>query len=337
MNYPFPKVDLHFHLDGSMLPEVTWELAQQRNIKLPAENLDDFRKFLIRTANCQNVGEYLARFDISTKILQDRQALLTTTYASVCHIAKQGLCYAEVRFAPQLHSQKELTQNDAIQAVIDGIKKAEAECPTIKVGLILCCMIAPNNTNVAENEETVRLFKQWLGHGVVAIDLAGEEDRVPMPTYAPLFQSCHEQGLPMTIHAGDNGIPQNVATAISWGARRIGHGHRSWEDPAIVQLLNETQVALEICLTSNIQCQTEPSFALHPAKKLYDAGVKVTLNTDNMVLADTCLDQEYDHAINEVGFTYNELIQMNINSIESSFMPQADKPAYIEKMRSFLK
>lgn len=337
MKYDFPKVDLHFHLDGSMLPEVTWKLANERGIALPADSLEGFRKYNADTADCQDVMEYLSRFDLSTAILQDHDALAESAYTIIRHIAQQGLCYAEIRFAPQLHTLKGMSQNDAVMAVLDGVKQAEAECPSIKIGIILCCMIMAGQDNTAANQQTVALTEQWQGKGVVAVDLAGAEDSVPFESYAGLFTEYHKKGLPMTIHAGDNGKPANVATAIDWGASRIGHGHRCWENQQIVKKVIANDVALEICLTSNIQCKTEPSYRQHPAKKLYDAGVKVTLNTDNMVLANICLDDEYDKAISELGFTYNDIIRMNINSIESSFMPAEEKPAYIARLQACLK
>ena len=153
MTYDFPKLDLHFHLDGSMIPEVTWKLAAERNVKLPADNIEEFKEFLARTADCGDVGEYLARFSMPTEILQDKAALYETTYSIIELIAKIGLVYTEIRFAPQLHILKGLTQADAIDAVLEAKKDAERDNPSIKIGIILCCMIAPNN----ENRELSRL------------------------------------------------------------------------------------------------------------------------------------------------------------------------------------
>ena len=152
--YPFLKVDLHFHLDGSMVPETTWRLAKERNVTLPASTLDEFKDFLVRTADCGDVGEYLARFDIPTAILQDKQALIETTYDTIKNV-KDSLCYCEIRFAPQLHTLKGLTQQDAIEAVLEGKKKAEADFPQIKVGLIFCCMISLQDNSKANDRKIV--------------------------------------------------------------------------------------------------------------------------------------------------------------------------------------
>lgn len=336
MKFDFPKVDLHFHLDGSMLPELAWELAQERQLELPADNLEDFREFIVLTSDCTSVYQYLERFEMPLKILQDADALIRTTSEIIQHVAKQGLAYAEIRFAPQLHCQKGMTQRDAIDAVLLGVKEASEKAPSIKVGIILCCMITADNVNRKENFETVALCEEYLGKGVVALDLAGPEGFVPMSEYAELFTEYHAKGLPLTIHAGDCDGAHSVNTALDFGPTRIGHGHHCFDDPAVTQRVIDNDIALEICLTSNIQCKTQPSFKEHPAKKLLDMGARVTLNTDNMILSNTTLDKEYEIAMKETGFTYNDLIQCNINSIKASFMPEADKAAYIEKLESYL-
>lgn len=334
IKYPFPKVDLHFHLDGSMVPEVTWKLAKERNVKLPTETLKQFKQFLADTADCGDVGEYLARFDLPTAILQDEAALEETIYTTIENV-KDYLCYAEIRFAPQLHTKKGLTQRKVIEAIIRGKQKAEQDFPSIKIGIILCCMIADYD-NTEENFETVRLFEEYCDQtNIVALDLAGFEDFVPMAHYAPLFVSPKEKGLPMTIHAGDNGGPENCSMVIDFGASRIGHGHKCYNDKEVLQKVIDNSIALEICLSSNIQCKTQPSYQEHPAKKLLDAGAKVTLNTDNMILGNLTIIDEYDRALDKAGFTYNDLITCNINAIEASFMPQENKQAYIDELKKY--
>jgi adenosine deaminase len=336
MNFPFPKVDLHFHLDGSMLPELAWRLAQERNLKLPADNLKDFREFIVLTSDCKSVYDYLERFEMPTMILQDKEALKETAFEIIKHVAKQGLAYAEIRFAPQLHTQKGLSQKDSVEAVLEGVRQATAVTPSIKIGIILCCMIAPENANRQANFETVALAKEFYGKGVVGLDLAGPEGFVPMKEYAELFTDYQKEGYPLTIHAGDCDGPASVNEALNFKPTRIGHGHHCYDDPQVVQRVIDENITLEVCITSNIQCKTQPSYAEHPIKKLYDMGVRVTLNTDNMILSNVTLDSEYEIAMKELGFTYNDLIQMNIYSIEASFMPNEDKIEYIDKLKSYL-
>ncbi len=336
MKYNFPKVDLHYHLDGSIPTDIAWQIFTTQDTGIEAKDYEDLKNQLTISQDCRDVFEYLAKFYTTVKLMQTKENIELITYETIKHCVDIGLFYLEIRFAPQLHLQKGLTQRDAVEAVLKGKEKAEKDFPTIKVGIILCCMLEPYD-NKAENEETVRLTEEYLGKGVVGIDLAGGEDSVPMDDYAYLFVDYHKKGLPMTIHAGDNGKPTNVSKVIDWGATRVGHGKHCWYDKEVTQKVLDTGTTLEVCLTSNIQCKTEPSYEEHPIKQLYDAGVKVTLNTDNMWISSIDLEYEYDIAIEKCGFTENDIIKMNINSIKASFMPEEEKPAYIAKLESYLK
>lgn len=336
MEYYFPKLDLHLHLDGSMLPESAWEMARERNISLPADTLEDFRKFIIVTADCKSVNEYLKRFDMPLAILQDRESLSRTAKELVELLASQGLVYAEIRFAPQLHTKGLLTQRDAIEAVLDGVNEGMKNSRSIDIGVICCTMsIGSETVNKEENLETVRLAKEYLGRGVCAIDLAGAEGIVPLSNYHDVFDLAKELKVPFTCHAGDSQGPETVKDAMDFGAKRIGHGHRIIEDKELCMRAVREDVTLEICPTSNIQCQSQPSYAQHPAKELFDMGVRVTINTDNMILSDINLDKEYDRCISDMGFEYNDLITMNIHSVHAAFMPEGKKSKIIEELKTY--
>ncbi len=335
--YPFPKVELHLHLDGSVLPETAWELAQAQGVTLPADSLEEFRKFIVVTADCRSVNEYLKRFEIPLQILQDTASLQRVTKELICLLESQGVAYAEIRFAPQLHTRKELSQEDAIRAVLAGREEALRMCKEIKIGIILCTMCVGEETlNEKENLETVELAKKYLGQGVVAIDLAGAEGIVPLTHFSPVFQKAKELGVPFTCHAGDSQESDTVEDAMNFGSRRIGHGHHIYEDESLCCRAIQDKVTLEICPTSNIQCQTRFDYDKHPAKMLFDMGLRVTINTDNMVLSNIDLDHEYDCCIEKMGFTEKDLIQMNLYAAEAAFLPEDEKKELIERIRGYL-
>lgn len=334
-NYPLPKIDLHLHLDGSVLPETAWELAKQQGISMPAEDLEGFRQFIVVTADCRSVNEYLKRFELPLQILQDADSLIRVTRELIGLLASQGLVYAEIRFAPQLHLRGALTQRDAIEAVLEGRRQGLAENPSIGIGIILCTMsVGPETANMEQNLETVRLAKEYLGKGVVAIDLAGAEGIVPLKNFAPIFDLARQLEIPFTCHAGDSQGPDTVRDALDFGAKRIGHGHHIFDDKALCERAVRDGVTLEICPTSNIQCQSQPGYPEHPAKKLFDMGMRVTINTDNMILSGIDLDTEYDHCLNEMGFSRADLIQMLVYSAQAAFLPEAEKRALEEKIRA---
>lgn len=336
MNYDFPKIDLHLHLDGSMLPETAWDLAQSQGIDMPADNLESFREFIVVSADCRDVNEYLRRFDLPLQLLQTGDALTRVSRELVSMLAKQGLAYAEIRFAPQQHMKAGLTQDDATAAVLRGMREGQAGTG-IGVGLLLCAMsYGDASLNREENVETVRTADRFRDKGVVGVDLAGYEGMCPVADFAYVFREADKYGLARTVHAGDSMGPQSVRDALSFGTKRIGHGHRSSDDPALVKRLIEEGITLEVCPTSNIQCQTQPSYEAHPLKRLFDAGVRVTVNTDNMVLSNIDLDHEYDICIEKMGFSRNDLIRMNIYSAEAAFMAADKRDAIISELQRLL-
>ncbi len=267
------------------------------------------------------------------QILQDRAALERTAYELVCLLAGQGLRYAEIRFAPQLHLRKELTQHDAVEAVLAGVKRGMAEHPNIDIGVILCAMcVGDCHINMSQNLQTVQEAARTLSEGVVAVDLAGAEGVTPLSGFAPVFDLAKELGVPFTCHAGDSQGPETVQAALDFGTKRIGHGHHIFEDRALCARAIRDGVTLEVCPTSNIQCSTRPSYEEHPLKKLIDMGLSCTINTDNMILSDIDLNKEYDRCIQYMGLSLKDIIRCNINSVRASFMKPEKKLPLIEEL-----
>ena len=311
----------------------TKQLFREVEFANALELLIGFRRFIVVTADCRSVNEYLKRFKMPLQILQDRASLERTAYELVCLLAGQGLRYAEIRFAPQLHLRGELTQRDAVEAVLTGVKRGMAECPSIDIGVLLCAMcIGEYWLNMDANLQTVREAARALSEGVVGIDLAGAEGLTPLSGFAPVFDLARELGVPFTCHAGDSQGPETVLAALNFGTKRIGHGHHIFEDRALCARAIRDGVTLEVCPTSNIQCSTRPSYEAHPLKRLIDMGVSCTINTDNMILSDIDLDKEYDRCIGSMGLTIQDVIRCNINSVRASFMAPEKKLPLIEEL-----
>lgn len=336
--YNFPKVELHLHLDGSIRPETMWRMAKEKTIPLPADTLDAFKAWIKETSDCRDVAQYLERFALPCSLLQDSESLSYVTEDLIDVLAEQNYCYAEIRFAPQKHTENGLTQKDAVEAVLEGRRRGLAKHPGLKTGIILCAMsIGPETVNMEENFETVRVAGEYIGKGVVGCDLAGAEGIVPLTNFSPVTDLCHQLGIPLTMHAGENAGAQPVREVIDLGTWRIGHGHRIWEDPELCEAAKKLGITFEICPTSNIQCRTEPSYEEHPAKKMLDYGLRVTINNDNMALAATSLDDEYDHCLNEMGFSYQDLVRMNIYAAEAAFLlPEEDRATIINTLEEYL-
>ena len=241
--------ELHLHLDGSLRPETVWELAKEQGIRLPAESAEEVKYKMEVPEDCRTLEEYLERFDLPLLVLQRADAIARVTYELVEDLAKEGVDYAEIRFAPQLSVNGGLTQDEVVEAAIHGAERGMKAYPEIRVGLILCCMRGADNE--ALNMQTVETAKKYLGPVVCAVDIAGAEGLFPTENFAPVFAKVREYGIPMTIHAGEAAGPDSMKTALSFGTKRIGHGVAAINDPELIRRLIDENVTLEVCVTSN--------------------------------------------------------------------------------------
>ena len=337
MKYPFPKLDLHLHLDGSFRIETIWQLAKERNIAMPTNTIEEYEKWLLDHSNAEDVNDYLKMFDAPLQVMQDKDSISRITKELIDDIAAQGLAYAEIRFAPQLHTKNGLSQKDAIEAVLEGRKKRLENNKNINIGIICCLMcVGDEKINWDANMETATVAHEYLDKGVVCIDLAGAEGIVPLKNFAPIIEKAKSYNTPIISHCGDSQDWHTVQDAIDFGAVRLGHGHHIYENPMLCRYAADHNIALEICPTSNISCKTRSSYEMHPAQNLYNMGIPITINTDNMTFSKITLEKEYDHCINEMGFEYEDLILMNINSVKASFMKEDEKENLIAELEKYL-
>lgn len=311
-------IELHLHLDGSLRPETVWELAKEQNIKLQANTVDEVRDQMQVPEDCRTLEEYLTRFDLPLLVLQTREALERAAFELTEDLAKEGVTYAEIRFAPQLSIKGGMTQEQAVEAAIEGVKRGMEQYPSIRVGLILCCMRGEDNEEW--NLQTVEAAKKYLGDVVCAVDIAGAESLYPTERFAPVFEKVREYGLPSTIHAGEAAGPESMKTALAFGAKRIGHGVAAVEDPELVRRLIEEQITLEVCVTSNYQTKVVPSIEAHPIRRLFNAGVRVTVNSDNRTVSNTNVRKELDILRNVFGFKEQEIEKMEEYAWEARFL-----------------
>ena len=311
-------IELHLHLDGSLRPETVWELAKEQKIELPAKTGEDVRYKMEVPEDCKTLEEYLERFDMPLMVLQKADALERVAFELTEDLARSGVTYAEIRFAPQLSLKEGLTQDEVTEAAIRGVKRGMEQYPQIRVGLILCCM--RGDTNEELNMQTVETAKKYLGDVVCAVDIAGAESLFPTERFAPVFAKVREYGIPMTIHAGEAAGPDSMRTALSYGTKRIGHGVAAATDPELVKMLVEEGITLEVCVTSNYQTKVVPSIEAHPIKKLFDAGVHVTVNSDNMTCSRTDIRKEIALLKNVLGFTDREIETMEEYAWEARFL-----------------
>lgn len=317
MKKNYAVIDLHLHLDGSLSLESAKELAKLQNIDLP-KNDDEIIERLQVSAGCRDLNEYLEKFAFPGTLLQTKEGLSTAVYNLSEELKEQGLLYAEIRFAPQKHMEQGMSQAEVVEAAIGGMKKSD-----FKAQMILCCM--RGNDNHEENLETVRVAGQYIGKGVCAVDLAGAEALFPTENFEDLFILAKELNVPYTIHAGEAVGPSSVYKALEFGAKRIGHGVRSIEDSELMKKLADEKICLEFCPTSNLNTRVYESIEDYPIRAFLDAGVKITINTDNTAVSNTSLKDEYDMIIETFKLNEKEIKQIVNNSIDASFADDETK------------
>ena len=210
------------------------------------------------------------------------------------------------------------TIDQVVEAAIRGAERGMKEYPRIRVGLILCCM--RGDTNQELNMQTVETAKKYLGSVVCAVDIAGAEGLFPTEMFVPVFAKVREYGLPMTIHAGEAAGPDSMRTALSYGTKRIGHGVAAIEDPELVKRLVEEGITLEVSVTSNYHTKVVDRLEDHPIRRLFDAGVRVTINSDNMTCSRTNVNKELDLMRTVFGFTEEEIEKMEEYAWEARFL-----------------
>lgn len=309
-------IDLHLHLDGSMRPSTVREiLSAQGDVQWRDDA--EAKAALCAPPDCRSLNDYLKCFDYPCMALQTQENIIRAVKELGEDLSEQDITYAEIRFAPQLSTECGLSQNEAVEAAIEGAKQAERECRNLRLGLILCCMRgAEHDTNLATVEEA----RRYLGEYVCALDLAGAEALYSTGLYEEEFRLARRYGIPFTIHAGEAAGPESIWRALEFGASRIGHGVRCIEDGALVDYLARYEIPLEVCPTSNMQTRVFGSGEEYPIKELLQSGVRVTLNTDNMTVSNTSVYHEKELIKTRFNITDEEIERMEEYSEEAAFL-----------------
>ncbi len=310
-----PKAELHCHLDGSVRPQTLLDLAAERDVVLPGHSATQLHDYMI-VRDAANLEDYLARFSVTLSVMQDAEALERIARELVVDAAHEGVRYIEIRYSPILNTQEGLSLDEAVEAPLRGIATGTFETGT--VGRLIICAL--RHLDPAVSSELARLAVAYRHHGVVGFDLAGGELGHPASPHVESFTYARAHDLPVTVHAGEGDGADSVRQAVHvCGANRIGHATRLFEDQSLSQYVNDRRIALEICLTSNVQTRVVQSYETHPLRSYYQHGQMVVLNTDNRLMSGVTLTDEYAHAASSLGFTFRELAEVARNGFESSF------------------
>ncbi len=311
-----PKVELHLHLDGSVKTSTANELL----------NKDVTSKMKV-DKDVTDLNNYLEKFAIPVSLMQTKENLIKISKELAEDLKKENVIYAEIRFAPLKHIEQGLTQEEVIDSVLEGLHKVD-----IKTNLILCAMRGDSNEN---NKIVVDLTKKYLNKGVCALDLAGAEALFKTKEYKELFEYAKSLSVPFTIHAGEADGIESIEDAMSFGTKRLGHGVRIEESKETLQKIIDNNITLEVCPTSNINTKVFPSYNEHNIKRLYDLGVKVTINTDNRTVSNITITEEYIRLKDTFHFTIKDFHHMNLNAINAAFITEKEKTSLRNIINNF--
>lgn len=322
------KVELHCHLDGSLSLATIRRLAEMADLALP-ENDMDLKDLVTAPARTESLMDYLKVFDVIRPLLQTKEALQLAAYDVASQAAAENVLYTEIRYAPELSMDQGLTALETLEAVLDGLEAARQDFGI--VAKVLVCGLKQSPADMTQ--EIFQKVAVLSERGLAGFDFAGNEADYPTENLLETIQKTKQLGLPMTFHAGECGCVANICQALALGIKRIGHATAlSGQADAIARFV-EQGATVEMCLTSNLQTGAAKSLADFPYQELYDAGAKITINTDNRTVSDTNLTKEYGLFVQHFGTSRDDFYRFNQQAIHASFASQEEKQALLTALQ----
>lgn len=317
-----PKVELHVHLEGSIRPQTLAELAEKNQVDLPGGVSG-----IYRFANFQ---EFIDAYMRCASCLCTREDFRRVTYEFLADEAAQGICYCEVLLSSMQHMKRHMDFQCIMQAMQAGYRQARQESG-IRMGVIF------DHGRQFGPQAGMEVLAQALAtrdYGVIGVSIGGDEEHFPPDLFEDMFRRAQAAGLAVTAHAGEFCGPESIWGAIRrLGVRRVGHGIHALEDPELVDYLRRERVYLDVCPSSNLRTGVIPSPEDHPVRRLFDAGVPITLSSDDPAFFQTNLVQEYLFLAERFHFTREELWRVSLNGVRASFLPAEEKAVLEEQFQ----
>lgn len=325
-----PKVETHLHLDGSLTPELIQELALDQNYQpFIGKTLKEISQITVVSRPWPSLAAVLSAFDHVLPLLQTAAALEKTAYALCRRAKQQNMIYMEVRFAPILNVKKNLSQDEVIRAVLNGLKRGNKDFG-VESGLIITML---RNMSVKDNESMFETALKFLGKGVVGIDLANDESGRGLADFAHLYQEAKRAGLFTTVHAGEVYPSPDLKLAFDLGVDRVGHGLFLCHYHDLLQEFAGRKIPIEVNLTSNLRTGAIHDYKDHPILKFLESGIPVALSTDDPGLFGIDLNHEYEVLASVLGFAPRQLLELSLQSADCLFLPPQQKEAIKNKIR----
>jgi len=318
-----PKIELHLHLDCSLSYQAVSALA-------PHVTRIEYERDYTAPQKCTNLADFLSRAPKGFQLMQSESSLRLVTEDLFAQLAEDAVIYAEIRFAPLLHTEQGLAAERVVE-IVDAATEQLTRSFGVEARLILCTL---RHFTESQSMETVRLVEKFKRSHVVALDLAADEAGFPLDAHLSAYRYAREHGLFRTAHAGEARGPESVWETLQLlQPTRIGHGTRSIEDPELVEHLKRERIHLEICPSANVQIiPSITAWEDHPVDRLYRAGVALNINTDSRMLTPVTLTGEYEGLARTFGWGAEELLRTNLMAVEAAFLDESSKQRMRDKL-----
>ena len=329
-----PKVDLHRHLEGSLRLETMLEVAWALGIDVQRDSLGLSPLVQMQEREAFTFQNFLAKFNTLRLFYRSPGVIRRITREAIEDAARDQVRYLELRFTPVALSRAE---RYPLHEVINWVCKS-AEQAAQDFGVIVRLIVSVNRHESLElAEQVIQLAGDFKQQGIVGIDLAGNEAEFPALPFAGIFKEAHQAGLHATIHAGEWDGADNVREAIEQlSAERIGHGVRVLEDESVIQLARERGTTFEVCITSNYQSGVVPALSAHPLPRMLQAGLEVTINTDDPSVSRITLSDEYQLVCEDLGLPRQVLKQRILAAARAAFLPEAERLELVTELEKEL-
>lgn len=316
-----PKIELHCHLDGSL----SKKFIQKRLGRTVAD------EELCVSDDCTSLAEYLEKFELPAECIRDEEGLEGAGYDVLETMAREQVCYAEIRFAPLLSVTQQMGTEQVIAALLKGLERGRKDFG-VEYNVIVCAM---RHHSTEDNFEMIKTASRFLGAGVCAADLAGAEAQYPMHQFMELFEKVKKLGMPFTIHAGECQNAVNITDALKAGAARIGHGIAMRANQQIQNMAADAKAGIEMCPVSNLQTKASECAAQYPLREFLDAGLLVTVNTDNRTVSNTSMTKELEFIQKTYGICDEEIMLLMDHAVQAAFADDAGKARMRQKLEDF--
>jgi len=323
-----PKAELHMHLEGSLEPELMFELARRNGVSLPYPSVEAVRQAYVFS----NLQSFLDIYYAGCRVLLHEQDFYDLTWAYLTRAAAQGVRHAEVFFDPQTHTDRGVP----FETVVTGIRRALLDGQQklgVSTGLILCFLRHLSADAAMKTLEQALLYQDWI----VAVGLDSSEVGYPPERFRAVFDRARDEGFLAVAHAGEEGPPEYIWQALDLlKALRIDHGVRCIEDARLIQRLAAEQVPLTVCPLSNVKLGVFPSLAQHNLKKLLDLGLCVTVNSDDPAYFGGYIARNLEGAQAALNLSRDDVYRFARNSFQASFLSPEEKRGFIRELDEYI-